>query len=173
MRRVLLLTFAVCLPPWCADSTSQAWAEEIVAKPRPVCSLFSPDLPLMPTNAHEMLPVHMRNGAVRSQPAPPVAQSNNAPVLVTSFGTGYLEGEMNSDIDQVRMEQLYRKLERGGYLAPREQKSDNGFVRAMDAVFTPEVIEIGGAAIAFSPYTAIKRKNPFCLLNPVPIVISW
>jgi len=71
------------------------------------------------------------------------------------------------------MERLYRKLDRGGYLAPREQKSDNKFVRAMDAIFVPEVIQIGDTAIAFSPYTAIKRKNPLCLLNPVPIVVSW
>jgi len=74
------------------------------------------------------------------------------------------------------MERLYDKLERGGYLARRDPPADNRltqFARALDAVFAPEVIKIGGTSIAFSPYTAIKRKNPLCLLNPIPIAVSW
>jgi hypothetical protein len=119
-----------------------------------------------------MLPIHQRKDAA-SLPALPVSSSNNAPSFVVSLGGGQLQGEMRSDIDEVRMERLYEKLERGGYLARRDPPPDNLFTRAMDAVFVPEVIKIGGTSIAFSPYTAIKRKNPFCLLNPVPIAVSW
>lgn len=71
------------------------------------------------------------------------------------------------------MERLYEKLERGGYLARRDPPANNMFTRTMDAIFVPEVIELGGTAIALSPYTAIKRKNPLCLLNPMPIAVSW
>jgi hypothetical protein len=84
-----------------------------------------------------------------------------------------LGGQFQSDIDEVRMERLYQKLERGGYLARRDPPVENVFTRTMDAIFAPEVIQIGGTSIALSPYTAIKRRNPLCLLNPIPIVVSW
>jgi hypothetical protein len=140
-------------------------------KVRPAASIFSQDVPAIPTTRDEMLPKHLRS-TTNSPLALSSVSSNTVVRVVFTFGTGSLQGEASSDIDS-RMERIYRKLESGGHLAPREQKSDNRFVRAMDAVFTPEVIEFGGTAIAFSPYTAIKRKNPFCLLNPIPIAISW
>jgi hypothetical protein len=127
---------------------------------------------VVPTTINEMLPVHQRKDAA-SLPALPVSSSNNVPSFVVSLGAGQLQGEMRSDIDEARMERIYEKLERGGYLARRDRPPDNPFTRAMDAVFAPEVIKVGGTSIGFSPYTAIKRKNPFCLLNPVPLVVSW
>lgn len=165
MRRpVLCLVTAVCFH---VVTDCEAPAEETVCpKPRAVCSLFSPEAPAIPTTVDEMLPGHLRRNA-DAQP------SNSIPPFVISLNSGSLQGEMRSDISEARMERLYRKLDRGGYLAPREQGSDNKFVRAMDAIFAPEVIQIGGTSIAFSPYTAIKRKNPLCLLNPVPIAVSW
>jgi hypothetical protein len=171
MRRALpFLAAAVCLY-FVADYEAPA-EETVCPKPRAACSLFSPEAAAIPTTVDEMLPGHLRRNA-DAQPLSSLSSSNGIPPLVISLNSGSSLGEMRSDINEERMERLYRKLERGGYLAPREQKSDNKFVRAMDAIFTPEVIEIGGTAIAFSPYTAIKRKNPLCLLNPVPIAVSW
>ena len=34
-------------------------------------------------------------------------------------------------------------------------------------------VPIGRTELGFSPYTAIKRRNPFCLLNPIPLSLSW
>ncbi len=45
--------------------------------------------------------------------------------------------------------------------------------RGIDAVFMPEPIKLGRTQLAFSPYTAIKRRNPLCLLNPIPLAVSW
>ena len=106
-------------------------------------------------------------------PALLVSSSSNAVPFFVSLGAGQLQGEARSDIDGVRMERLYKKLERDGHLARRDPPVDNMFTRTMDAIFAPEVIMIGDTAIAFSPYTAIKRKNPLCLLNPIPIAVSW
>jgi hypothetical protein len=119
-----------------------------------------------------MLPLHQRRDAALVPPLPVSSSSNTVPSFL-SLSAGQLQGEARSVIDEVRMQRLYEKLERHGHLARREPKSDNKLVRAMDAIFAPEVIQIGGTSIAFSPYTAIKRKNPLCLLNPVPIAVSW
>ena len=68
---------------------------------------------------------------------------------------------------------MNRWLIRNGYLTPRRAQSDNRLVRAMDAVFKPEVIHVRKMTVACSVVTAIKRKNPLCLLNPVFLNVSW
>jgi hypothetical protein len=165
MRRLIaFVTSTACCVALCVA------AEETTSPPtRPAPSIFSHTAPAIPTTVDEMLPRHLRSSTNLAT----ISVSTNSAPVVFSFAAGSLEGDASADIDQVRMERIYRKLERGGHLARRDPPTDNRFVRAMDAVFTPEVIQVGGAAFAFSPYTAIKRKNPFCLLNPVPIVISW
>ena len=55
---------------------------------------------------------------------------------------------------------------------PRE--SDNAFVRGYNKVFDPEVYHLGKrTAVSCSVATAIKRKNPLCLLNPIFFNMSW
>lgn len=44
---------------------------------------------------------------------------------------------------------------------------------ALRRTFEPEVIHFHHAAFACSIVTAIKRKNPFCLLNPQFLQLSW
>lgn len=145
-------------------------AEETVTPPPAAFPLFSMDAPAIPTTVEEMLPRHMRTAA-ETNSLPSAPSSNNVPSLLMSFNTSLGDGEPGTEFD-VRMERLYRKLDEGGHLE-RRHKSDSRLARAMDAVFSPEVIQIGATQIAFSPYTAIRRKNPFCLLNPVPIAVSW
>jgi hypothetical protein len=167
LRRTLLLLGAAL------SLAGDALAEETPGA-RVASSIFSPALSPIPTTVDEMLPLHRRTNGT-PQVLTSLPSTNSAPQFSFSFGAGNLEGEMRSDIDdnEGRMQRLYRKLDERGYLERREPKSDNRFTRAMDAIFAPEVIHIGSTAIAFSPYTAIKRKNPLCLLNPVPIAISW
>ncbi len=46
--------------------------------------------------------------------------------------------------------------------------------RAFDSVFRPEEFRIGRTAtLSCSVLTAIKRKDPLCLLNPIFFNISW
>jgi hypothetical protein len=46
--------------------------------------------------------------------------------------------------------------------------------RGFDSVFRPEEIRIGrNATFSCSMVTAIKRKNPLCLLNPIFLNLSW
>jgi hypothetical protein len=70
-------------------------------------------------------------------------------------------------------ERIYRRLKEGGYLTRPEPRSENLFVRSMDAVFRPEVVRVGGFSVSCSVITAIKRKNPLCLINPLVVHVSW
>jgi hypothetical protein len=58
-------------------------------------------------------------------------------------------------------------------LTPPEQKSENVFVRAVEDVFEPEVVHLGKTTFTCSLLTAIKRKNPLCLINPIFLQLSW
>ncbi len=72
-----------------------------------------------------------------------------------------------------RVQVFYRRLEEGGYLTRRELSSKNVFDRCMDAVFEPEVIHLRKIDVSCSLITAIKRKNPLCLISPIILNVSW
>jgi len=59
------------------------------------------------------------------------------------------------------------------YLTRAEPPADSGVVRFVEGIFTPEVIHLGKVQVACPIVTAIKRKNPLCLLNPLVFQISW
>jgi hypothetical protein len=59
------------------------------------------------------------------------------------------------------------------YLTRPEARSDDILVRAIDGIFTPEVVYVGKIPISCSIITAIKRKNPLCLINPLFFQASW
>ena len=71
------------------------------------------------------------------------------------------------------MLRYYQRLEAAGYLTPPPLPSDNLYVRSLNAIFTAEPVRIGRASVAFTPITAIKRKNPLALLNPIVLNIGW
>jgi len=59
------------------------------------------------------------------------------------------------------------------YLTRAELPADSGVVRFLENTFTPEVVHIGKVPVTCSIITAIKRKNPLCLLNPLFFQVSW
>jgi hypothetical protein len=67
----------------------------------------------------------------------------------------------------------YRMLEERGYLRRPEPKSDNRFVRFVNGIFEPTPIRLGKTVVTCSIITAIKRKNPLCLINPLVLTVSW
>jgi len=67
----------------------------------------------------------------------------------------------------------YRRFEENGYLKRPPAKSDNAFVRVANNIFEPTPIRIGKTTVVCSLITAIKKKNPLCLLNPMVLSISW
>ena len=84
---------------------------------------------------------------------------------------GRVEASASSDTTII-VDRIYR-LETGDYVIFHEPPPDNLYVRTMDTIFRPEVIRLGKMSVASSVVTAIKRKNPLCLLNPMVLVFSW
>jgi hypothetical protein len=67
----------------------------------------------------------------------------------------------------------YRLLEESGHLKRPVPTPDNMFVRVVSGIFEPAPVRIGKTTVACSVVTAIKKKNPLCLLNPMVLSISW
>jgi hypothetical protein len=75
--------------------------------------------------------------------------------------------------ERALMLKYHERLKRTGYLTRPEPPSDNLLVRFADSTFRPEVFKIGKTSVTCSIVTAIKRKNPLCLLNPCVLGFSW
>jgi hypothetical protein len=107
-------------------------------------------------------PPTMRLGATID----PAHSSTNAAVTLR---------ETQEAIAEARMDQIVRRIDEGGYGLPSAsaRRTPTVIDRGLVAIFSPEPIRIGRAELGFSPYTAIKRRNPFCLLNPIPLSLSW
>jgi hypothetical protein len=67
---------------------------------------------------------------------------------------------------------LLHKLEQDGSFI-RQPGPPTGLAKFADSVFRPEVISLGKAKFTCTLITAIKRKNPLCLLNPYFLNFSW
>ena len=129
-------------------------------EPRSYPSIFSADLSPIPSSIDEMLP------------APP-ARAGEGRTADRQFPSRAFIGQMTTEIEDAQSAQLYRRLSARGDIFVQERKADSAFGRAIDTIFTPEPIRLGGTQIAFSPITAIKRRNPLCLLNPLVFNVSW
>jgi hypothetical protein len=68
---------------------------------------------------------------------------------------------------------VFNRLDRAGYFARPQRESDSAVVRWAEGTFRPEVLRIGKTEVTCSLVTAIKRKNPLCLLNPMFLNVSW
>jgi len=79
---------------------------------------------------------------------------------------------LNSSDDDT---QFHSRVIRSGefYLTRAEPLPDGGMARVLDRIFTPEVVHVGKIPVTASIVTAIKRKNPLCLLNPIVFQVSW
>ena len=137
-----------------------ARAEETI---RPPNSIFAAD-GRIPASVEEMLPTHTRLGIERADWMR--LRSGTSAAAAMS-----LQGDMSAEVDE-SFADVYRRLEERDDLFPA-QPSQNPFVRATDAIFSPAPIRLGSTYISFTPITAWKKRNPLCLLNPLVFNISW
>ena|SRR5215471_9479652 len=122
------------------------------------------------TNATEPQPQHPETNALQSISVlrwPTLDQLSSTevePVAADSFSVSV----RGSDLEM----QVCRRLEDGGYLTRPEPETP--LTHFLDRTFSPEVIHLGrNATASCTLYTAIVRKNPLCLLNPMFLFISW
>jgi hypothetical protein len=83
--------------------------------------------------------------------------------------------ETEEQITEARMDRIAVRIDQGGYGLPSAamRRSPTLIDRKLEQIFSPEPIRIGRTELGFSPYTAVKRRNPLCLLNPLPLSLSW
>jgi hypothetical protein len=80
---------------------------------------------------------------------------------------------LNVDRGDQGFESYYLRQQDFGFIQSAHA-SDNPVGQAFDSVFQPEEFRVGRTAtVSCSILTAIKRKNPFCLLNPIFLNVSW
>ena len=81
---------------------------------------------------------------------------------------------MRIEISQERIEQAIDRYQwMNGSSSFLGSQTDSQFSSDVERLFRPEVIRIGKMKVSISLITAIKRKNPLCLLNPVFLNIDW
>ena len=68
--------------------------------------------------------------------------------------------------------QIYDRLEKQGCFT-KVERSDSRIERFVENTFTPEVMRFRKVSVSCSLVTAVKRRNPFCLLNPYVLQLSW
>jgi hypothetical protein len=89
----------------------------------------------------------------------------NAPITTAEFTSDFTTTSLEREV--------YDKLERGGYLTRQDSGSDIPMVRWLGSTFEPAVFHIGKVSVCCSLVTAIKNRNPLCLLNPMVLGASW
>ncbi len=118
-------------------------------------------------------------------PEPPVSRSDfqdgqvGLSTLPTEMGSADLKIQRSDpfaisvDRDDGDVRRYYLRQPDFGFIRTA-RASDNLLVRALDSVFRPEEFHLGRTTtVSCSILTAIKRKNPLCLLNPVFLNVSW
>lgn len=125
-------------------------------------SLSSPGLRSFEQSAEPALPVEAEPAAAK-----------------TSAAGEFSLSEQGVDSSMESLSQRYKAMngspplflppavpERGGAIGWVERE-------VFDPIFIPEVVKIRNVRVSSSIITAIKRKNPFCLLNPLVFTASW
>jgi hypothetical protein len=113
-----------------------------------------------------------------ARPDPQDGQVSLSPVP-TEMGSADLEIQrsdpivFSADLGDGYVQRYYLRQRDFGIIQPA-RVSNNLLVRACASVFRPEEFHIGRTAtISGSILTAIKRRNPLCLLNPIFLNVSW
>ena len=128
--------------------------------PTPALSFFQPGLQLRQETVS--LPVS-KASAGPAEPLPVKPTSAPPPVSNLEATTATADGLHGS---YVRPDEFYLVRAEGPLF-------DHGVNRFLDQVFRPEELKVGKLSVSSSITTAIKRKNPLCLLNPIIFQISW
>lgn len=98
--------------------------------------------------------------AAQSAPVQIVPTHLETPPVVALVATVDTESEHFKRIPHIEMQR-------------REEVPESWAARSLDSVFRPEEFRVGKTTVSCSVATAIKRRNPLCLLNPIVFNLSW
>jgi hypothetical protein len=106
------------------------------------------------------------------KPDTPPVSSSDAPRAGNAAADNRFSTSLDHDADLQFQRFIHYHPDYGFVRKPQEPK--NPVSRMFYTIFKPEPIHIGQHAVfSCTIVTAIKRKNPLCLLNPMVIDCSW
>lgn len=116
----------------------------------------------------------------RSKRQPPTSNQMNATATFSSLSTQHVNLAVRVP-EQIALSyhpgdfdhRAYRLIKEEGYLSRPPPKPDGLISRVVSGIFVPTPIRVGKTTVCCSVVTAIKRKNPLCLLNPMVLNVSW
>jgi len=152
-----------------AQTNSTPAAPEPASLPSPAPELQTPP-PELETPA-QLPTTNSLLGLEPGAPWPKREKSLLEDYSVLADGELHDPAALNSE--QAVMLRYHERLKRAGYLTRAPAPPEDLFSRTVNAMFQPEPVRVGRTTVAFSPVTAIKRKNPLALLNPIVLNISW
>jgi hypothetical protein len=84
-------------------------------------------------------------------------------------------GASESGFMEIGAESIIQSLDRYRWINEAEclTRTELHEPTPLDKIFAPEVIRLRKVHLSGSLITAIKRKNPLCLLNPIVFWMSW
>ncbi|MCL4790280.1 MAG: hypothetical protein KJ070_26440 [Verrucomicrobia bacterium] len=161
----LLLAF------WCVNSPGQTNSSSVAAEPNPASPAGAAD----PSPKAELRtpPISSNLWGGLTLDTPRLEPEYDWLKDTSALTLGHAADAPALDRTERTMLRYYERLEAGGYLTPPPPPPDNLYDRAFNAIFEPEPVRGGKATVSFTPITAIKRKNPLALLNPLVFSVSW
>jgi len=176
MKTVVFLSLAVCTLN-CFAQTNSVALRELFSIPSLDIRVASHDIQSPPNGRKSgdsgLFALAPSSAQSTSQVEAPNSLVFNAKYVALSLPTHASEDivhdSFRTDFDRA----LYHRLDRAGYFTRPPIVSRTALDRGIDNIFNPEVVQIGKTSVSCSIYTAIKRRNPLCLANPIFLNISW
>ena len=122
----------------------------------------------------ELRPLEANLGEHCAQPLqtePPHPESKTS-AFSGQFSTTFSPSTVSRSQSDLQ-EELFHRMDRAGYFERPPRPPDSPVLRWAQGTFQPEEVRVGKTKLTCSVYTALKRKNPLCLLNPVFFQLSW
>jgi hypothetical protein len=104
--------------------------------------------------------------------SPTLVRTEAATPPTNSFPSGL---KFEAGTMELRAESINQSLDRYRWINGTEvlTRSELRDATPLEKIFEPEVIRLKKVHLSGSLITAVKRKNPLCLLNPIIFWMSW
>jgi hypothetical protein len=164
MKRFLFLFLVCCTTNVLGETNSASVAQQ----------LFSiPEMELRLSNSESNL------SAAQISRLPWPSEQREAPIssedqgATNALAQGLFEAtSLGGGLSRVSM-QIYDRLDKAGFMTKPELPSENRVDQLVNSIFVPEVIKFRKMSVSCSVITAIKRKNPLALINPIFLNVRW
>ena len=162
MKRFLILFLVCCTTNLFGETNSGSVAQQ----------LFSiPEMELRLSNSESNHSAQISRLAWPSEQRPAVISSEHH-VATNALAQGLFEATSLGGFTCASM-QIYDRLDRARFLTKPELPSENRVDQLVNSIFVPEVIKFRKVSVSCSVITAIKRKNPLALINPIFLDVRW